>query len=290
MASSDGVDVAYLHLAGPGSGPRILYVHATGFCSTVWRPVAETLAAASSFPASSPLDGWALDVRGHGRSGSPADGRFDWNGTADDVLAVIDAIGEGERWIGAGHSMGGASLLLAEQRRPGTFSNLWLFEPIVFPGPPPEGAGPNFLAEGALRRRAAFGSREEAFENYASKPPMNAFDRRALAGYLERGLTDDADGVHLSCAPANEAQLYRMGPQHAAWGGLGAVRTPTTVVRGDASIPGPATFAADIAARLGAGRLEEHPDLGHFGPMEAPERMAASIRGSLSDTRSTITP
>ena len=308
--SSDGVTVDYLHLGG--TGPRVLMVHATGFCSTAWRPMAEALA--------DRFDCWALDVRGHGRSNPPDDARFDWAGTADDVLAVIDDLGGDAPWFGVGHSMGGASLLLAEQRRPHTFAAIWAFEPVVFPpdlaaaaaAGAADAAGTvgaadpgELLATGAARRRPTFASRSDAFDNYASKPPMNVFDRRALAGYLERGLVDDPDpsaptgGVRLACEPAVESQVYRMGGRHTAWAHLGDVGVPVTIVAGDPSVPGPGAFAAAIADRLPHGTLEPHPDLGHFGPMQAPDRMAASVAAafgaghddrSLSDLPPTITP
>lgn len=301
IASSDGVSVAYLRLAG--SGAKLLMVHATGFCATIWRPVAEAL--------SDVVDCWALDVRGHGATAPPADGSMKWAGTADDVLAVagaIDASGEvpAGPWLGVGHSMGGASLVLAEQQRPGTFGALWVYEPVIFPPSFGEwaadgGGRQNPLADAALRRRATFPSAEAAFENYASKPPMNVFDHRALRGYLERGLVRDpspdapASGVRLACEPAIEAQLYRMGPQHSAWSHFDAVACPVTVVTGDQSVPGPAGFAASIAAELPGGELEVHDDLGHFGPAEAPDRMAESIRTAfhlpaLSPHASTIRP
>lgn len=300
--STDGVTVDYLHLGG--DGPPLLMVHATGFCSTVWRPMADAL--------SSRFSCWALDVRGHGRSNPPNDSSFDWSGTADDVLAVIDAIAASDAvdastpWYGVGHSMGGASLILAEERRPGAFAGLWIYEPVIFPGPVTESpAGSehpgNHLADGAARRRATFASADAAFENYAGKAPMDVFDPRALRGYLERGLVADTapdappGGVRLACEPSVEAQVYRMGGRHTAWAHLAEVGTPVRVVVGDPGVPGPAMFAADIAGRLPRGHVERHPELGHFGPMQAPDAMAASVLdtfgdGSLSDVGRTIAP
>ena len=99
-SSTDGVTVDYLRLGGPDAGPRLLFVHATGFCATVWRPMAQVL--------SERYDCWAVDIRGHGRSSTPP-ATFDWSGTADDVLAVLDDLGGDGPWLGVGHSMGGAS-------------------------------------------------------------------------------------------------------------------------------------------------------------------------------------
>ena len=118
------------------------------------------------------------------------------------------------RPIGVGHSMGGAALLLAEQARPGTFSLLWLFEPIVVPDDQvPEGGNP--LAAGAARRRPDFGSLEEAFANYAGKPPLDALDPACLAAYVEYGFEPLGDGtagaVTLLCRPEVEAATYEMG-------------------------------------------------------------------------------
>ena len=42
--------------------------------------------------------------------------------------------------------------------------------------------GPNPLAEGALRRRPTFESRDAAYDNYASKPPLSVLDPDGAAG------------------------------------------------------------------------------------------------------------
>ena len=59
--------------------------------------------------------------------------------------------------------------MLAELARPGTFGALVLYEPIIYPPWVPSGrdvftklTGKNALAAGAERRRASFGSADEA--------------------------------------------------------------------------------------------------------------------------------
>jgi pimeloyl-ACP methyl ester carboxylesterase len=265
-SAPDGTSIATYDLGGHGGD--VLFVHATGFCAAVWAPVAHR------------LDGHrraALDVRGHGRSAVPVAG-MDWHGTASDVLATVDALGL-ERPFGVGHSMGGASLLLAEQARPGTFSGLWLFEPIVFPPALRQGAGSgNPLAEGARRRRDRFDSVRAAYDNFAGKPPFDALDPEALAAYVTHGFRTADDGsVQLRCRPEVEASTYEMGSVHAAFEHLGEVRCRVTVVRGTDRVPGPASFAPAVAAALPDASLEDHPELGHFGPLEAPQVIADSI-------------
>jgi pimeloyl-ACP methyl ester carboxylesterase len=58
---------------------------------------------------------------------------------------------------------------------------------------------------------------------------------------------------------------------------LDEVACPVLVVRGTDD-GGPATFAPLVAAGLPAGSLEEHPNLTHFGPLEAPTELGASVR------------
>ena len=55
-----------------------------------------------------------------------------WDATGADVLAAVDSLGLNDP-VAAGHSMGGASILIAQLARPGTFRELWAFEPIVMP-------------------------------------------------------------------------------------------------------------------------------------------------------------
>jgi pimeloyl-ACP methyl ester carboxylesterase len=266
LSSADGTRIATYDLGGEGDD--LLFVHATGFCAGVWTPMMQRLEGRHV----------ALDVRGHGRSAVPEAGMA-WQGTAADVLATVDAYGL-RGAIGIGHSMGGASLVLAEQARPGTFRALWIFEPIIFPtGGPQPTDDDNPLVAGARRRRASFPSAQAAYDNFAAKPPFDALAPEALAAYVRDGFELQEDGsVELRCRPEVEAQTYAMGPRHDAFDHLGELGCAVTVVRGAADQVGPAALAPAIAAGIPAGRLEDHPDLGHFGPLESPTTMAASVR------------
>jgi pimeloyl-ACP methyl ester carboxylesterase len=272
VPSTHGVTVA-LHDLG-GDGPPLLFCHPTGFHALTWAPLAAELAGAARC--------WALDFRGHGDSTAPDDGDYAWTGMADDVLAVVDHIG-GPRdgLLAVGHSMGGAALVMAEQDRPGTFAGLWLFEPII--PPPPEGPvrGPNPMAEAARKRRRRFPSRAAAYENYASKPPMDTMIPAALRAYVDHGFRDVPGGdVELKCAPEVEAAVFAASFGSPVFGRLGEVHCPVTVaVSGEGGMP--AQLAPVAAGALPHARLESYPELTHFGPMEDPPRLAAAIRAAL---------
>lgn len=266
VRSTDGVELA-IHDLG-GDGPELLLAHATGFCGPVWAPVAREL----------PFHSVALDFRAHGRSSRPSSGNLDWSGMADDVLTTVDACGL-SGCPAAGHSMGGAALLLAEIARPGTFCGLWLFEPIVIPPTVAAagGDGGNDLSEGARRRRRSFPSRQAALDNFSSKPPMQSFADAALEAYIDGGFEELEDGsVVLRCSPDDEAATYEMGGQHPAYDHLGEVRCPVVVV-GSADPYGPAMFARPVAERLPHATFVHRADMNHFGPMEHPRAVASMI-------------
>ena len=269
-----GVPLATWDLGG--EGPDLVLLHGTGFHAKVWEPVATPLRATHRV--------WALDQRGHGASGHAPDRDYtDWDRLARDLLAVADALPTCGALSGAGHSLGGAVLLRAEQIRPGTFAALYCYEPIVLP--PGTGAGTPELSAAARRRRALWPSRDAAAANYSRKAPFASMDPRVLAAYVEHGLVDRDDGtVELACRPDEEASFYEGAGRSPTWEHLGEVRAPVVVARGH---PGatPADLAAGIAAALPGGSLEAFDDLDHFGPMTAPERVGTAIASALDGDR-----
>jgi pimeloyl-ACP methyl ester carboxylesterase len=275
VPSTRGVTVA-LHDLG-GDGPPLLFCHPTGFHALTWAPLASELATAAHC--------WSLDFRGHGDSTTPADGDYAWSGMADDVLAVVDHVVDRRESSGGiravGHSMGGAALVLAEQARPGSFAGMWLYEPIIPPpleGPP---VGTNPMAESARKRRRRFPDRDAAYDNYASKPPMNTLTPAALRAYVDHGFRDVPGGeVELKCTPEVEAAVFSASFRSGVFDRLSEVRGPVTVaVSGDGGMP--ARLAPLVVDALPDGRLESYPELTHFGPMEDPPRLAAAIRAAL---------
>ncbi len=276
--TDDGVDVAYTDLGG--AGPSVLFAHATGFHGHVWRPIATAL--------EDRFHGFVFDERGHGDTPSGPDGQS-WHGFAADALAVVDAAGL-ERPYAVGHSAGGAALLLAELARPGTFRAIWCFEPILPPVASatvdatsfPSRANP--LAEGARRRREVFASRDAAYDNYAGKRPFSALDPAALRAYVDHGFTDLADGtVQLKCRREAEAATYEMAVQHGAAARVHEIQCPVVLASGGRTDTpfGPDLMAA-LAPRMPDARAEPFPELGHFGPLEDPAAIAASIARAFS--------
>ena len=161
------------------SSTRLLFAHATGLCSEVWRNVIHAK--------DSDLLRYAVrafDFRGHGSRGGECltgtSGPPSWDDFAvADVLEAASSLRVGGgggccRVVGVGHSMGGAALVKAELAAPGTFAALVLCEPILISNDIPfyeedgEEAGkggvvaasPNIstAASGSKRRKSSFSS------------------------------------------------------------------------------------------------------------------------------------
>lgn len=268
--TGDGIDVA-VHVFG-GDGPPLLMAHATGFHGRVFEPLAELLSGSFSCV--------SADLRAHGDSSAPPEADLDWYGFASDLLAVVDAL-ELARPLGFGHSSGATGLLLAEAERPGTFSSLYCFEPVIVPADPPLGRDrENWLAEGARRRRASFASRAEALDHYAARPTLSGFAPEVLRAYVEHGFADGRGEVRLKCMPEHEALVYEMATAHDCYRRLEEVKCPVVVARGERSESLMPRVAEQVAARLPRARVEVLPGLTHFGPLENPAAVAASLRAA----------
>jgi pimeloyl-ACP methyl ester carboxylesterase len=272
IASSDGVDLAVHDLGG--DGPPLLVAHATGFLAAVYRPMAERLAAH--------VHTWALDFRAHGDSSRPGSD-LSWEGMADDVLATVDGLGL-ERPFAFGHSMGGAALVLAELRRPGTFRGLYLYEPVLiprgaFPSAPDHGENP--MSAAARRRRPVFESRDAAYDNYNAKPPLQVLTPEALRLYVDEGFTETEGGVTLKCRPDDEADVFAFGPVNGAFERLGELTLPVTIAQGGVVDPGPGSLAPAQAQAIPHGRLVVAEGLGHFGPVQGPDLVATQVLAAL---------
>ena len=264
IAGTDGVTLAAYDLGG--SGRPALLVHGAGLNALSLRPLARCLA--GDFACR------ALDLRAHGASSAPA--MFNWDGFVDDVLDAAATLGL-HHPVAFGHSLGATAILGAEAANPGTFRQIFCYEPILFSPALPE-LPDEAIASSTRHRRAVFASRAEAAEHFRERPPFAAWDPGALAGYLEGGLVDLADGsVGLACAPEDEACIYEAARHCDVYGHLGAVACPVTIARGSASQVLSEDGAGGIAARLAAGSLAEFAGLDHFGPYTDPSLVAAAV-------------
>ena len=292
VTSADGLELALWHLGG--DGPPLLLAHATGFAGGIWQPVAAHLTDRASC--------WAVDFRGHGHSPAKPDDMV-WTRVAEDAIAAATYIVEatGRPVAAAGHSMGGAAVLAAAARRPELFTALWAYEPIIFPpleafGLPPGTEEPdpedNPLAIGALRRRTTFPNRTTARTNFSTKAPLNVFAAAAMEAYLPWGFApadpaqdsgaEAGDGaITLRCAPEVESRTYIEGSRHSFWDIVPTIDRPVTVALGRVETFTPSGFAGHIAEHIPGAALEEHPDLGHFGPMQVPDAIAHAIAAAV---------
>ena len=272
VTSTDGVTVV-AHDHG-GSGPALVFCHATGFHGRYWDPICALLA--DSYRCI------AIDLRGHGDSVIPEGLDLAWTGMAQDVLAVLDHF-ELPTVHAVGHSMGGCSIILAELLRPGTIIDGWLFEPIVIPSDPElyPLEGGNALADSARRRREIFESRDAVFDRYSTRPPFQDVDPDALRAYIDGGFRDQDDGtVILKCRGEIEAQVFEHSRTD-TYDHLGEVQARLTIA-GSGDGDGPAGMAPSVAERLPNATFEYFGDLTHFAPLEDPERIAQAIRVALT--------
>ena len=106
---SGGVELVGDHWsAATDAQGAVLLLHGGGQRRHSWRRTGQWLAEAG-------WSAWAFDARGHGESGRSPDGNYSVSALVDDVIAIIDQIGEAPVLVGA--SMGGMTSLIAEGER-----------------------------------------------------------------------------------------------------------------------------------------------------------------------------
>lgn len=279
LDTSDGASIVVHELAGDEPLPPLLVSHATGFHARCYVPIARALG--------DRFHVWGLDHRGHGDSPVAAEWEVDWRRFGDDTLAVAARVAPAGGLVGVGHSMGGASLLMAAHADPSRFAHLVLFEPIASPPRTGHLAEVDMrslpIVQGAFRRRRRFGSRAEARENYAAKPPLSLMTDEVLDNYVEHGFRDviDADGssaVELCCPPELEAAIFMGGRDNGVWELLPEIEVPCTIVSGQVLEMQPSASTGLVADALPNATFVLEEDQTHFGPFSHPHALAALVR------------
>lgn len=278
LATPDGAAIAVYELDGDGRHPPLLISHATGFHAHCYVPVARALG--------DRFHVFALDHRGHGDSALPDGWNVDWAQFGRDTISVAQTVAPHGGLVGVGHSMGGASLLMAAHARPDLFDHLVLFEPIANPPRADDLADVDMrtipIVQGAMRRRRQFPSRRDARDNYAGKPPMSMMTDEVLNLYVEHGFREVIDehgdpAVELCCSPAFEAEIFMGGRDNGVWELLADIDVPCTVIGGAVVEMQPSRNTEAIAERLPHGRYVLLDHQTHFGPFSHPDELAALV-------------
>jgi pimeloyl-ACP methyl ester carboxylesterase len=261
----------------PGAEPTLLFAHATSFHARCWDAIVR------EFPGQRCL---AFDARGHGRSSKPAP-PYHWRVFREDLLAILASLSVFGA-IGIGHSMGGHTLAAVAAARPDAFRSLVLADPTI--RGPEAYHTPPFDVSFVRKRRARWSSPEEMFESFRGRPPFASWKPDVLRDYCDFGLLPENGAFLLACPADVEASIYENSkePETKLYGALASVRIPVVVLR--AGYRGDLPFSQSptdprLASRFPLGQdvlLENHT---HFIPMEAPELVAAYVRGQVEDLR-----
>lgn len=260
-------ETAVLDFGDPKRPVDLVFVHANGFNAMTYRGLLA--------PLSQSLRIWAPDLRGHGRTTLPTStaGRRSWRDLRDDLVELIEQL-DGPPVVLSGHSMGATAGLLAAAERPGRVASLVLFDPVIwsrwtvaaFQLPLLDQlAGRIPLVKNALKRRAVFGSREQAMRAYEGRGAFKGWPGLTLADYLADGLIETDEGLTLACRPEWEASNYAS-QSHDPWTALKRFARPVRILK---AATGSTCHVPDSAFAHVA--VETPPGSNHFLPMLRPD-------------------
>lgn len=239
----------------PGAGARLLLVHGNASDSRFFAPLLEHLPAE--------YDVAAPDLRGYGGTEArPVDARRGLGDFADDLLALMDALGWADAHV-LGHSLGGGVALQLTLAAPGRVRSLTLVAPLSpygFGGTVGEDGAPNapdFAGSGAGVVNPAFVAAIEAGDRgdapgsprdvmrrmYWAATPEGVDEEELLSALLATRTGDDfypGDWVPSphwpGTAPGERGVANAMSPKHLRTADFAALSgaPPVLWVRGDA--------------------------------------------------------
>lgn len=249
----DGVSI-YYETHGPRSGnttePALLLSHGYGATAQMWERNLPALSTERM------VITW--DIRGHGRSGSPADpDSYSEELSVQDMAALLDATGQDAAVIG-GLSLGGYLSLAFNLRHPERVRALVLCD-----------TGPGYR-------------REEPREQW------NDMARRRAQQLEDRGLAALGEGAEVLASLHRDANGLALAARHILTqrdsrviDSLPEVRVPTLVLVGAEDKP--FLGAADVmAAKIPGARKAVIPGAGHAANIDQPQAFDAAVIDFLS--------
>lgn len=273
------VDVEGGQLSGIAFGDPVrsadaVFLHANGFNAMTYQSILAPLGLRAHVA--------GIDLRGHGRSKAPADpsAQRGWNIFRDDIIRALEQIAP-EGTVLAGHSMGATIAMLVAARRPDLVKGLVLADPVLlppptyrwahFPGVPGFMKANSKMSKGALRRRPAFESQEQAIESLSTKGAFKSWREPFLQDYITDGLLRDTETEtwNLACAPAWEAANFGA-QRHRPWGAIRKIACPIVVIRAEKGSTCPPSSAARLLRSKPHAVILEPTGTSHFIPMERP--------------------
>jgi pimeloyl-ACP methyl ester carboxylesterase len=255
-----------------GDGAPLVAVHGTGLVAQVWEAMVPALR-----PHFRVL---AVDRRGHGESDKPEIG-YQLDELVPDYVAVVEHFGF-TRPLALGHSTGASSLGIAAGRHPDLFGRLAMIDPIVFPRRDARAdatlTNSRKLVERTARRRAEWPDAQAMFDDLAAKPVFARWRPEALWAYVCHGAHEREDGiVMLKCVPGLEARMYQHDGSLDLFEAMARITVPVLIVRGEQTDRLPRASAERATRMIPHATLVEMPAVGHFAPMEEPERLAELV-------------
>ncbi len=248
----------------------ILFFHANGYSALTYRCLYQRWIQAGH-------EVHALDLLGHGQSDKSED-FSDWFIFRDQVLALAEAVlaETGRQPLLVGHSLGGASSLLAASRS--AVAGVVALDPVVLS--PLRVQLTRFidapLAKAAEKRRAVFKDLNIVRRSYRRSPAFKNWDERVFTDYLDSCFVKQDDGFTLALPPAIEAKIFRsLKPGH--WPHYRAIRQPVFAFAAKNSEVCPEGSARSLCSRHPLSEWKLHPSGSHFFPMEDPDNTADEV-------------
>jgi pimeloyl-ACP methyl ester carboxylesterase len=233
-----GTHVFYEVTGDAGGRPPLLLSHGFGASSAMWRPNRAALAAARQ------VITW--DMRGHGRSDSPADpAEYTHAACVTDMAALLDAAGA-ERAVAGGLSLGGFLSLAFCLEVPDRVAALVLCD-----------TGPGFRSDEARQRW-----------NSHALATADRLERNGL-GVFGDDAGPTASGHRSASGLALAARGMLAQGDSQVIDGLASIRVPTLVLVGgrDEAFLGAADY---VAAKIPGAQKVVIPDAGHMCNIDQP--------------------
>lgn len=261
VTSPDGTRIAYWR---SGSGPALVLVHgATADHTTTWQLVRAELERHFTV--------YAMDRRGRGASGDACE--HELRREAEDVVAVIDSIGEPAHLLG--HSYG-ALCALEAARLTNDVRRLILYEGVPLDGPSIGRAGAVERLESLLTAGDVDQMLVEFYRDVADVPPdeiaLLRAQRDAWATRMANAMTIPRE--------VREKHRYVFEPER-----FRSLRVPTLLMVGGNSPPHELQYANAVAEALPDARVLVLPGQQHLAMYIAPDLFVREVVKFLSPTQ-----